>query len=162
MRNNSAIESGGDGISRVVSRDDGKRRRRTHRWTSSCPIATCVPEPGHPLRRLFVDIYTTHGESTCESLVNGELEPLDEKHPCRVEYVHRTLAPHFCQQRGILLSCPLHHFLPLKLRAHAFARSVNVVRSSAVHASSRRRRERRWAIVCGSPHSQSTNWASSR
>ena len=37
------------------------------------------------------------------------------------------------------------------LRAHAFARSVTVARSSAVQASSSRRQERRWAIVCGSP-----------
>ena len=48
------------------------------------------------------------------------------------------------------------------LWAHAFARSVTVARSSAVQASSSRRQERRWAIVCGSPQSQSTDWASSR
>ena len=42
-------------------------------------------------------------------------------------------------------------------RAHAFARSVTVARSSAVQASSSRRQERRWAIVCGSPQSQSTD-----
>ena len=59
----------------------------------------------------------------------------------------------------LLLSCPSHNFL---LRAHAFARSVTVARLSAVHASSSRRQERRCAIVCGSPQSQSTDWASSR
>ena len=48
------------------------------------------------------------------------------------------------------------------LRAHALARSVTVARSSAVQALSSRRQERRWAIVCGSPKSQSTDWASSR
>ena len=48
------------------------------------------------------------------------------------------------------------------MRAHAFSRSVTVARSSAVQASSGRRQESRWAIVCGSPQSQSTNWASSR
>ena len=36
------------------------------------------------------------------------------------------------------------------LRAHTFALSVTVARSSAVQASSSRRQERRWAIVCGS------------
>ena len=55
----------------------------------------------------------------------------------------------------------LHTIFP-HLRAHAVARSVTVARSSAVQASSSRRQERRWAIVCGSPQSQSTNWASSR
>ena len=34
---------------------------------------------------------------------------------------------------------------------------VTVARSSAVQASSSRRQERRWAIVCGSPQSQSTD-----
>ena len=49
------------------------------------------------------------------------------------------------------------------LRAHAIARSVTVARSSAVQASSSRRQERRWAIVCAPPpQSQSTEWASSR
>ena len=54
------------------------------------------------------------------------------------------------------------HTIFSHLRAHAFARSVIVARSSAVQASSSRRQERRWAIVCGSPQSQSTDWASSR
>ena len=54
------------------------------------------------------------------------------------------------------------HTMFSHLRVHAFARSVTVARSSAVQASSSRRQERRWAIVCGSPQSQSTNWASSR
>ena len=45
-------------------------------------------------------------------------------------------------------------------RAHAFARSVTVARSSAVQASSSRRHERRWAIVfyCG-VHSRSVHVA---
>ena len=60
----------------------------------------------------------------------------------------------------LLLSCPSHTFS--HLRAHAIARSVTVARSSAVQSSSSRRQERRWAIVCGSPQSQSTDWASSR
>ena len=42
------------------------------------------------------------------------------------------------------------HTISPHLRAHAFARSVTVGRSSAVQASSSRRQERRWAIVCGS------------
>ena len=54
------------------------------------------------------------------------------------------------------------HTMFFHLRAHAFARSVTVARSSAVHASSSRRQGWRWAIVCGSPQSQSTDWASSR
>ena len=54
------------------------------------------------------------------------------------------------------------HTMFSHLRAHAFARSVTVARSSAVQASSRRRQERRWAIVCGPSQSQSTDWASSR
>ena len=54
------------------------------------------------------------------------------------------------------------HTIFFHLRAHALARSVTVARSSAVQASSSRRQERRWAIVCGSPQSQSTDWASSR
>ena len=54
------------------------------------------------------------------------------------------------------------HTMFSHLRAHAFALSVTVARSSAVQASSSRRQERRWAIVCGSPQSQSTDWASSR
>ena len=48
------------------------------------------------------------------------------------------------------------------LRAHAIARYVTVARSSAVQASSSRRQEWRWTIVCSSPQSQSTDWASSR
>ena len=54
------------------------------------------------------------------------------------------------------------HTIFSHLRAHAFDRPVTVARSSAVQASSSRRQERRWAIVCGSPQSQSTDWASSR
>ena len=54
------------------------------------------------------------------------------------------------------------HTIFSHLRAHAFALAVTVARSSAVQASSSRRQERRWAIVCGSPQSQSTDWASSR
>ena len=53
------------------------------------------------------------------------------------------------------------HTMFSHLRAHAFARSVTVARSSAVQASSSRRQERRWAIVCGSPQSQSTDCAQS-
>ena len=65
------------------------------------------------------------------------------------------------QSDGLLLiSCPSHNFP--HLRANAIARSVTVARSSAVQASSSRRQERRWAIVGGSPQSQSTYWASSR
>ena len=54
------------------------------------------------------------------------------------------------------------HTIFSHLRAHAFARSVTMARSSAVQASSSRRQERRWAIVCGSPQSQSIDWAASR
>ena len=54
------------------------------------------------------------------------------------------------------------HTIFSHLLAHAFARSLTAARSSAVQASSSRRQERRWAIVCGSPQSQSTDWASSR
>ena len=42
------------------------------------------------------------------------------------------------------------------------ALSIIVARSSAVQASSSRWQEMRWAIVSGSPQSQSTDWASSR
>ena len=59
----------------------------------------------------------------------------------------------------LLLSCPSHNFP--HLRAHAFARYATVVRSSAVQASYSRRQERRCTIVCDSPQSQSTDWASS-
>ena len=64
----------------------------------------------------------------------------------------------------LLLSYPSHklHTMFSHLRAHAFALSVTVARSSAVQALSSRRQERRWAIVYGSPQSQSTDWASSR
>ena len=54
------------------------------------------------------------------------------------------------------------HTIYSHLRAHALARYVTVARSSVVQASSSRRQERRWAIVCRSPQSQSTDWASSR
>ena len=54
------------------------------------------------------------------------------------------------------------HTMFSHLRAHAFALSVAVARPSAVQASSSRRQERRWAVVCGSPQLQSTHWASSR
>ena len=54
------------------------------------------------------------------------------------------------------------HTIFSHLRAHAFACSVTVARSSAVQAWSSRRQERRWAIVCGSPQSQSTDWVSPR
>ena len=63
---------------------------------------------------------------------------------------------------GIAFFFRVLHTIFSHLRAHAFARSVTVARSSAVHASSGRRQERRWAIVCGSPQSQSTDSASSR
>ena len=43
--------------------------------------------------------------------------------------------------------CRILHTMFSYLRAHAFARSVTVARSSAVQASSSRRQERRWAIV---------------
>ena len=49
------------------------------------------------------------------------------------------------------------HTIFSHLRAHAFARSVTVARSSAMQASSIRRQERRWAIVCGSTQSLSTD-----
>ena len=54
------------------------------------------------------------------------------------------------------------HTIFSHLRAHAFARSVTVARSSAVQASSSRRQERRWAIVCGSTQSHSTERVSSK
>ena len=54
------------------------------------------------------------------------------------------------------------HTIFSHLRAHGIARSVTVARSSAVQASSSRRQDRRWANVCGSPQSPSTDWASSR
>ena len=66
---------------------------------------------------------------------------------------HKTIFRFFCRVLRTIFS---------HLRAHAFVRSVTVARSSAVQASSSRRQERRWAIVCGSPQSQSTYWASSR
>ena len=49
----------------------------------------------------------------------------------------------------LLLSCSSHNLS--HLRAHAFARSVTVARSSAVQASSSRRQDRKRAIVCGFP-----------
>ena len=58
--------------------------------------------------------------------------------------------------------CRVLHTIFSHLRAHAFARSVTVARSSAVRGLSSRRQERRWAIVCGSPQSQSTDWAAAR
>ena len=48
-----------------------------------------------------------------------------------------------------LFFCRVLHTIFSHLRAHAFARSVTVARSSAVQASSSRRQERRRAIVCG-------------
>ena len=65
-------------------------------------------------------------------------------------------------QNDLLFFFRVLHTMFSHLRAHAFALSVTVARSSAVQASSSRRQERRWAIVCGSPQSQSTDWASSR
>ena len=58
--------------------------------------------------------------------------------------------------------CRVLHTMFSHLRAHDFARSVTVAMSSAVQASSSRRQESRWAIVCGSPQPKSTDWASSR
>ena len=58
--------------------------------------------------------------------------------------------------------CRVLHTMFSHLRAHVFARSVTMARSSAVQAPSSRRQERRRAIVGGSPQSQSTDWASSR
>ena len=60
-----------------------------------------------------------------------------------------------------VLFCRVLHTLFSHFRAHAFACSVTVARSSAVQVSSSRRLERKWAIVCGFPQSQSTDWASS-
>ena len=79
----------------------------------------------------------------------------------RYSKLHHMDARHFVSPPGLLLFRVLHTIFS-HLRAHAFARSVTVARSSAVQASSSRRQERRWAIVCGSPPSQSTHWASSR
>ena len=62
----------------------------------------------------------------------------------------------------LVFFCRVLHTMFSHLRAHSFARSVTLARSSTVQASSSRRQERRWAIVCGSPQSQSTDWASSR
>ena len=53
--------------------------------------------------------------------------------------------------------CRVLHTIFSHLRAHAFASSVTVTISSAVQTLSIRRQERRWAIVCGSPQSQSTD-----
>ena len=53
------------------------------------------------------------------------------------------------------------HTMCCHLRAHAFARSVTVSRSSAVQASSSSRQQRRWAIVCSSPQLQFKDWVSS-
>ena len=53
------------------------------------------------------------------------------------------------------------HTMCCHLRAHAFARSVTVTRSSAVQASSSSRQQRRWAIVCSSPQLQFKDWVSS-
>ena len=69
-------------------------------------------------------------------------------------------------QHGLMCGCNLFFCLVIHpifshLRAHAFARSVAVARSSAVQVSSSRRQER-WTIVGGSPQSQFTDWASSR
>ena len=57
----------------------------------------------------------------------------------------------------LVFFCRVLHTMFSHFQAHAFARSVTVARSSAVQASSSRRQERRWAIVCGSPQSQSTD-----
>ena len=56
----------------------------------------------------------------------------------------------------IFFFCCVLHTIFSHFRAHAFARSITVTRrSSAVQTLSSRRQERRWAIVCGSPQSQS-------
>ena len=62
----------------------------------------------------------------------------------------------------IFFFCRVLHTMFSHLRAHTVARYVTVTRSSAVQTLSSRRQERRWAIVCGSPESQSTDWRSSR
>ena len=72
------------------------------------------------------------------------------------------IRPRMIQIHPSFFFCRVLHTMFSHLRAHAFARSVTVARSSAAQASSSRRQERRWAIVCGSPQSQSTDWASSR
>ena len=51
------------------------------------------------------------------------------------------------KNRPIFFFCRVLRTIFSHLRAHAFARSVTVARSSAVQASSSRRHERRWAIV---------------
>ena len=73
-----------------------------------------------------------------------------------------TVIPSHSPVGARVFFCRILHTMFSHLRAHAFARSVTVARSSAVQASFSRRQERRWAIVCGSPQSQSTDWASSR
>ena len=69
-------------------------------------------------------------------------------------------------QHGLMCGCNFFclviHPIFSHLRAHAFAHYVTVARSSAVQVSSSRRQVRMWTIVCGSPQSQSTDWASSR
>ena len=70
-----------------------------------------------------------------------------------------------CRRSGrclVFFFCRVLHTIFSHLLAHAFARSFTVAWWSAVQASSSRRQERRYAIIYGSPQSQTTDWASSR
>ena len=91
--------------------------------------------------------------SDCHRTMPRSREPCLCRHTPLVTRTGATSMPFFFRVLHTMFS---------HLRAHAFALSVTVARSSAVHASSSRRQERRCAIVCGSPQSQSTDWASSR
>ena len=67
----------------------------------------------------------------------------------------------FCRGRLLLLmSCPSHNVLPLA--GACLCPLCHCGKVVSRKASSSRWQERRWAIVCGSPQSQSTDWGSSR
>ena len=102
---------------------------------------------------------TLHGGGSDSRVCLSELAQVRLIRPPSNEVIQKRKVESFGDTRGVkfilLLSCPLHN--GLTLAAHAFARSVTVARSSAAHASSSRRQERKWAIVCGSRSSNPPN-----
>ena len=67
----------------------------------------------------------------------------------------------FCRGRLLpLMLCPSHNVLPLA--GACLCPICHCGRVVSRKASSSRWQERRWAIICGSPQPQSTDWGSSR
>ena len=140
-------------------------------WTPVCTLTSVLKNtfklaqriPGQPGRHSTGCVHRLAGQEwTCQSgaiQTKQRLVTVASGRPCNIYWS----APWWTLPALLLSSFVFYtqyNFSPLA--AHAFACSVTVAKSSAVQASSSGRQERRWASVCGSSQSQSTDWESSR